>query len=55
MNQCTSRKITFQVGVDIIGNPIFITHHIIQDNPNQTNKEPKERFLAVLTSTFKQY
>ena len=50
------RKITFKVGVDVIGNPIFITHNIIQDNPNHTTKEPRKRFLSVLVSPFfKQY
>jgi len=50
------RKITYQIGVDVLGNPLFITHNIVQDNPKQTTREPRKRFLTVLsTPIFKQY
>lgn len=50
------RTITFQTGVDVLGNPTFIKHHIIQDNPHETKTQPNKRFIAVLVSPiFKQY
>jgi len=49
------RKVTYQVGVDIIGNPIFITHHIIQDDPGETEQKNIKKFINVLTTTFKQF
>ena len=48
-------KINYQTGVDVLGNPTFVQHTIIQDNPNQTKREPRKRFIVVLQSFFKQY
>jgi hypothetical protein len=50
-----TRIITYQNGVDVLGNPTFVQHKIIQDNPTQTKREPKKRFVVVLQSLFKQY
>lgn len=49
------RKIIFQIGVDVLGFPIYVEHHIYQDNPNETKNEPKKRFLEVIQKIIKQH
>jgi hypothetical protein len=52
------RCVTFQVGVDVLGFPIYVQHDIYQDNPNQTAKQGNSRklkWVTVITNIFKQH
>ena len=45
----------YQIGVDVLGFPIYVEHRIHQDKPTETKNEPKKRFLKVVESIIKQH
>lgn len=53
MKTVFKRKISFQVGVDILGFPIYVTHEIYQDNP-KINRA-KKGWITVIQTIFKQH
>ena len=45
----------YQIGVDVLGFPIYVEHQIYQDKPTETKNKPKKRFLKVVESIIKQH
>lgn len=41
------RKVCYQIGVDVLGFPLYVTHKIYQDNPKKTKHNPKGQFIKV--------
>lgn len=51
-----TRSVTFQVGVDVLGFPIYVQHDIYQDNPKLTARQGSgAKWLKVITNFFKQH
>ena len=38
----------YQIGVDVLGFPIYVEHQIYQDKPTETKNKPKKRILKVV-------
>lgn len=49
------RIIIYQIGVDILGFPIYVQHEVYQDRPTETKKEPKKQWLKVIETVIKQH
>ncbi|KFC59824.1 hypothetical protein [Flavobacterium gilvum] len=49
------RITSYQVGVDVLGFPVYAQHEIHQDKPTETKFEPKKRWLKVIQSIIKQH
>lgn len=54
MKKVIRRTATYQVGVDILGFPLYVEHVIYQDNPVYTRNGGK-KWLSVITNFFKQH
>mgnify|MGYP003612746956 CR=1 FL=1 len=50
------RIITYQIGVDVLGFPIYVQHEIHEGETNQNKfwPKPKKRWLKVIESIIKQ-
>jgi len=49
MKAVYKRVATYQIGVDILGFPIFVQHEIYQDNPVRTKKGGNHKALRWIT------
>lgn len=47
--------ISYQIGVDVLGFPVYAQHEIHQDKPSETKNEPKKQWLKVVATTIKQH
>jgi hypothetical protein len=49
------RKVIYQVGVDVLGFPIYIEHYIHQDKLKDYKHEKKNHWVAVVEKKNKQH
>lgn len=51
------RTITYQIGVDVLGFPIYVQHEVYQDKPPKNPKQyddPAKWWVKVIETIFKQ-
>lgn len=46
---------TYQVGVDVLGFPIYIEHHIYTDKPSESKNNSNKQWLTVIEKIVKQH
>jgi hypothetical protein len=49
------RKVIYQVGVDVLGFPIYVEHYIYQDKLKDFEHEKKNHWVGVVETTIKQH
>lgn len=51
-----ANKVTYQVGVDVLGFPIYVEHHIYTGISNESQYNPRKTFwLKVIEKIIKQH
>lgn len=48
-------KSTYQIGVDILGFPIYVEHYIYQDKLKDVQHEKKNHWVGVVGTIIKQH
>ncbi|MBS7234215.1 hypothetical protein KHA90_24745 [Flavobacterium psychroterrae] len=49
------RIVSYKIGVDVLGFPLYVIHKIHQDKPTETKNQPNKRWLKVVTFFAKQH
>ncbi|MDM1045882.1 hypothetical protein HX004_14075 [Myroides sp. 1354] len=47
--------VTYQIGVDILGFPIYIEHHIYTDKPTESKNDKSKQWINVIEKQIKQH